>query len=116
MKRVLVIEDDPDMAELLGHMIQMNGHEPAVFIAADEALADARANPPDAILIDIMMEQMDGWTMCEWLRQITDAPVAFISAWRTGENAERAKTMGARFITKPLSHYDLGRELNLMLG
>lgn len=112
----MVIEDDPDMAELLGHMVQMNGYEPAVFIVVDEALADARANPPDAILLDIMMEGTDGWTLCEWLREITSAPIAFVTAWRTGENAERAKAMGARFITKPLSHHDLGKELKAMLG
>lgn len=115
-KRVLVVDDDADTAELLGHMVQMAGYEPVVFIHGEDAVAEVSANPPDVILLDVMMARMDGWTLAGRLRAVTTAPIVFITAWRTGENAQRARELGAEFMTKPLSHTELASRLEKVLG
>lgn len=116
MPRVLVIDDDPDMASLLGQMAQMTGYEPTVVKSSQAVLGAAIETAPDVILLDVMMAGTDGWTIYRQLREITDAPVIFITAWHTAENAEHARELGEAFMTKPLSPTDLSARLRAVLG
>ena len=67
--RVLVVDDNPFIVELLGDLMQVDGYE--VVSAADgpEALAQVAADPPDLILLDIMMPGQDGYAVCRQLKQ-----------------------------------------------
>jgi len=107
MTRVLVVDDDPDMAALLGQMAAMAGYEPTVVKNGEAALEAARDTPPDVVLLDIMMSGLDGWAVYDRLRAVTVAPVVFVTAWHTAENAARARDLGEGFMTKPLSPEDL---------
>jgi len=117
MPLILIVDDDPDMAELLGHMTDILGYEHQYVPTGAEALEACRTNPPDAIVLDVMLEETDGWAVFRQLMPITNAPIIFITAWRTGENRLKAEAMRADgFLAKPISHQDFAAQLKAVLG
>ncbi len=115
MPRILVIDDDPDTVQLLAHMVALGGYAVDQAQTAAQALELVRTHPPDAIVLDVMMYDTDGWTLFHQLRALTDAPVTFLTAWRTGENAERARNLNAAFLAKPISLQTLMKQITSML-
>ena len=100
---ILVVDDDPDMLTLLGRMVELSGYEVAQAHNAVEALRLIAERTPDVIILDIMMSNIDGWTLYAKLREMIASPVIFLTAWRTGENAQRARDLGERFASKPIA-------------
>jgi len=117
MTSILIVDDDPDMAELLGHMADILGYEHRFVRTGVEALAAIAARQPDAIILDVMLEETDGWRLFDQLQPATKAPIIFITAWRTGENRLRANALRADgFLAKPISHQDFAAALSRVLG
>lgn len=117
MTSILVVDDDPDMAELLGHMADILGYEHRFVRTGAEALAAIAARQPDAIILDVMLEETDGWRLFDQLQPATKAPIIFITAWRTGENRLKANALRADgFLAKPISHQDFAAALARVLG
>jgi two-component system OmpR family response regulator len=117
MTFILLVDDDPDMAELLGHMTDILGYEHQFVRTAAEAVAACQARPPDAIVLDVMLEETDGWALFRRLESVTQAPIVFITAWRTGENRRKAEALRADgFLAKPISHQDYAAALERVLG
>ncbi len=117
MTSILIVDDDPDMAELLGHMTDILGFEHRFVRTGPEALAACAERQPDAIVLDVMLEETDGFTLYEQLKPATEAPIIFITAWRTGENRARAQGLRADgFLAKPISHQDFAEVLGRVLG
>ena len=117
MTSILIVDDDPDMAELLGHMTDILGYEHRFVRTGAEALAACAEQQPDAIVLDVMLEETDGWTLYEKLQPATEAPIIFITAWRTGENRLRAQGLRADgFLAKPISHQDYAAQLKAVIG
>ena len=117
MTSILIVDDDPDMAELLGHMSDILGYEHRFVRTGVEALAACAERQPDAIVLDIMLEETDGWALYHKLQPVTAAPIIFITAWRTGENRARAEGLQADgFLAKPISHQDFAAALERVLG
>jgi two-component system OmpR family response regulator len=117
MTRVLIVDDDPDMAELLGHMTDILGFEHQFVQTGAEAIAACRQYQPDVIVLDVMLEETDGWAVYKQLAPITHSPIIFITAWRTGENRQRAEALLADgFLAKPISHQDFSNQLKRVLG
>jgi len=109
-KRVLVVEDDPDSCEAFCTALRDFGFEPVAARTGKEALAILRdAAPPDAILLDLLMPEMDGWQFRR--EQLSDPslariPVIAISAATLARNS--ALAFGARtFLGKPVDFDDL---------
>lgn len=100
--KILVIEDDVDEVDLIRFQLQEAGYN--VFTATNgmEGLRQAYACRPDVILLDVMMPDMNGWTVCERLRKLTDAPIIFISALDHEKYIIQGLGMGADdYIGKP---------------
>jgi two-component system OmpR family response regulator len=117
MTSILIVDDDPDMAELLGHMTDILGYEHRFVRTGAEALAACAERQPDAIVLDVMLEETDGWKLYEKLKPATQAPIIFITAWRTGENRARAQGLRADgFLAKPISHQDFAAALQRVIG
>ena len=117
MTYILLVDDDPDMAELLGHMTDILGFEHQFVRTGVEAVAACQARSPDAIVLDVMLEETDGWALYRQLEVVTQAPIVFITAWRTGENRRKAEALRADgFLAKPISHQDFAAELTKVLG
>jgi len=92
---LLIIDDDPDMAELLGHMADVLGHAHEYVPNSARAFEAIHREPPDVIVLDVMLEDTDGWAVYRELVPITRAPIIFITAFRTSENRRRAEQMAA---------------------
>ena len=117
MARILIIDDDPDMAELLGHMTDILGHEHEYVPNGQEAIEICSQRPPDLVVLDIMLEGTDGWAVYDQLAPATEMPIVFITAWKTGENRLRAKDLQADgFLAKPISHQEYAQVVEEALG
>ena len=108
---ILVVDDTPDNLRLLSAMLTQLGYEVRKVINGQTALKTARAAPPDLILLDIMMPDMNGYEVCQHLKaweQTRDIPVIFISA--LDEVLDKVKAFavgGVDYITKPFSEEEV---------
>ena len=66
--RILVAEDDRDIADLISHYLRKQGWEPHVVAAGDEAVAYARRHPVDLVVLDLMLPGLSGLEVCRMLR------------------------------------------------
>jgi DNA-binding response OmpR family regulator len=113
MALVLVVDDEPDIRELVRINLEQAGHR--VLTAADgaEALARVREETPDALFLDIRMPGVDGWAVLEELkagslRDLSEIPVFMMTAADEPESRLRGGIHGAlQYITKPFDPRDL---------
>ncbi|HEV8536589.1 MAG TPA: response regulator [Candidatus Limnocylindria bacterium] len=107
-KRVLVVDDDPDIRELLFTALEDDGFEVVPAANGQEALAIIRTFRPDVIVLDLMMPVMDGWQFASELRARGDGeiPIVLLSAAR--DLRTHAKTLSAaEIIEKPFDLSEL---------
>ena len=106
-KSVLVVEDDEDIRELVSYHLLKEGYQVASVASGEEALAIAEGQPPDLILLDVMLPGVDGMTVCQKLRAVPGtADIAVVMLTAKGEEADivRGLNLGATdYITKPFS-------------
>jgi two-component system alkaline phosphatase synthesis response regulator PhoP len=108
---ILVVDDNEHNLELIqAYLDELGG---AVRVARDgsEALESIAANPPDIVLLDIMMPRMSGYQVCERIKQnpsTRDIPVVMVTALNEVGDVERAVDAGADdFLTKPVNKLEL---------
>ncbi len=119
MAKVLVVDDEPDVINLVAFIFRKSGHE--VLTAGDgwTALTQARLNVPEVIILDVMLPEMDGFTVCEILRReqaTADVPIILLTA----RSSELCRVIGLDagandYITKPFSPHDLERRVESLL-
>lgn len=105
---ILVIDDEPDMLQLLKRILESEGYR--VIVAADGlyGLTLVREAKPDLILLDIMMPGPNGFMVLDSIRQYSDAPVIMVTAKRDIESLQKTLTLGADdYIKKPFSPVEL---------
>jgi DNA-binding response OmpR family regulator len=112
---VLVVEDDPAIRALLQDVLRDSGYTVAIAETGDQALEQMREQPPDLVLLDLMLPGMDGWTFLrtrERDRQLATVPILVISAvGPTGTG--HAQELGAPvFLHKPFDVSELLAEVN----
>jgi two-component system cell cycle response regulator len=118
--KVLCVDDEPSIRELLHHLLTAEGYE--VVTAGDgmEALAVAQKEQPDLILLDIMMPKLDGMETCRRLRQepaTRNVRVIILTAYDMRERLEEAITAGADdFLGKPIDLTELRIRVRSMLS
>jgi two-component system, sensor histidine kinase and response regulator len=102
---IMVVDDNPANLRLLEDMLRRQGHEVHSFPRGRLALAAAARNPPDLMLLDINMPEMDGYEVCERLRSTEQGlgiPVIFLSAMSEIEDKMKAFQAGAvDYVSKP---------------
>lgn len=104
MKTILIIEDDLDIQEMLQFFLEDQGYQ---VLAADNGIDGVikfRKEKPDLLLLDIMLPKMDGYSVCEMIRQESEVPVIMISA--LGSEEDQLKGFELRiddYIPKPIS-------------
>jgi sigma-B regulation protein RsbU (phosphoserine phosphatase) len=104
-KSILIVDDTPANLRLLSQMLAEQGYHVRPVPDGPLALAAVRAEPPDLILLDIRMPEMDGYQVCEQLKadaQTCDIPIIFISALDAAQDKVRAfHAGGVDYVTKP---------------
>ena len=105
---ILLIEDDEALAQLVQLLLERAGYKVHVAYNGESGLRLARQNPPDQVLLDILMPDMDGWHVYESLRHVTDAPVLFLTALGDEHNITYGLGLGADdYIVKPFGYKEL---------
>ncbi len=111
MSKVLIVEDDDDIAELMAHALTKAGHETERAASGREALARARDARPDAIVLDLMLPGVDGLQVCRTLRDgVGTATIPIIMVTARAEEADRIRglDLGADdYLPKPFSPREL---------
>jgi CheY-like chemotaxis protein len=95
-KRVLVVDDDPSIRELLSAALEDDGYEVVPAANGQDALAICARWRPDVIVLDLMMPVMDGWTFAKRLKEVDDIPIVVLSA--ANDLERHAKNLGAAFV------------------
>lgn len=106
-KKILIVDDEPNILLSLDFLMKKNGY--SVFIARDgeEAINIINREKPDTIILDIMMPKVDGYEVCQYVKQhdeYSKAKVIFLSAKSKESDLQKGYEMGADlYLTKPFS-------------
>ena len=117
---VLIVEDEPNIVISLEFLMKKAGFEVAVARDGEAALEAIRSGRPDLVLLDVMLPRLNGYQVCESVRNDPDlGGVKIIMLTAKGRDAERDKGMalGANaYITKPFSTRDVVDKVRSLLG
>jgi CheY-like chemotaxis protein len=118
--RVLCIDDEPGVVELVGLILKSQNIQVEGANSGQEALEIMRHNPPDAVLLDVMMPEMDGWEVYKQMRADEDLkkiPVIIVTARNSSfeEIIARERTGIKDYVTKPFLPNDLRKSLARVL-
>lgn len=110
--RVLVVDDNTGIQELLDMGLSSLGFEVVCAANAAEGIAKFLETRPDAVLVDVLMPGMDGYELCQRLRELTDVPIIIVSALRNEAEIIKGLDAGADdYVTKPFSVNELTARL-----
>lgn len=115
-RRVLVVDDDLEMLNLLRLILQGGGYEVVEASDGRAALRAAYEHHPDAILLDIMMPDLDGFEVCNRLREMSDVPIVFVTAKSNLDDLVRGFSLGGDdYVVKPFQAAELLSRLEAVL-
>ena len=115
-QKVLVVEDDSNIAELLRLYLQKDGFEVSHAADGGKAVEMAREIQPDLVLLDIMLPVMDGWQVCRELRKTMKMPIIMLTAKGETEDKVSGLEMGADdYIVKPFEVKELLARVHAVL-
>jgi len=117
--RILIVEDDPDIAQLVGHYLAKAGYTTERIASGRDAIASIAAKPPDLLILDLMLPQVDGLEVCRAVRSDKHtAAVPIIMLTARGEESERivGLELGADdYLAKPFSPNELVARVRALL-
>ena len=117
---VLIVDDDPRIREFVRVNLEMDGFAVREAGSADEGLAALEDEPPDLILLDVMMPKVDGWEMLQRVRErhgVDSIQVIMFSGQVDDDGADQAQAGGAQaFVGKPFNPQDLVTRAKDLLG
>jgi two-component system, OmpR family, alkaline phosphatase synthesis response regulator PhoP len=119
LKRILIIEDDRDIVELVRYNLANEGFDVTAVADGSAALASLRKNTPDVVILDLMLPKMPGLEVCKEIRRdpaLNRLPILMLTA--RGEEADRVigLEMGADdYVTKPFSPRELAARIKALL-
>jgi two-component system alkaline phosphatase synthesis response regulator PhoP len=124
-KRILVVDDEPDFASIVQGNLEKEGFKVDVAYNGVEGLEKVRANPPDAIVLDVMMPEKDGYEVCKELKadeKYRDIPVILLTAVGSHVTSTRythydgMSTEADDYISKPASAEEITKSIKRLVG
>ena len=117
---VLVVEDDPEINALVGAYAQMCGFEYRAALDGNTAIREAAMRTPDAVILDLMLPDVDGFEVCRRLRKeraTSEVPIIILSALSDEKDKRRGRECGANeYLTKPFDPDQLMNTLSAHAG
>jgi len=115
--RVLVVDDEPNIRELVQVALKFHGCSVTTAVNGSDALRQAEASPPDLIVLDVMLPDMDGFEVCRRLRAGgNEVPVIFLTARDTSSDTVTGLAIGGDdYVTKPFSVEALAARVRAVL-
>lgn len=118
-ERILIVEDDPDLLALFAGCAKDWGYEALVAQSGEEGLQMAQTQPPDLVLLDILLPTMKGREVCARLKadpQTRDIPVIFLTALKLEDHVKAGLELGAEvYLTKPWDAEELKTSIHTCL-
>ena len=106
--KIMVVDDDPNIRELVRLYLEKEGFEVACAERGDEAVKAFRASPPNLMLLDVMLPGMDGWQVCREVRKISNIPIIMLTAKDETFDKVLGLELGADdYIVKPFDMKEL---------
>lgn len=115
--RVLVVEDDQSLRDVITEALQEDGYVVDAARNGQAGLELAQHSPPDLVIVDLMMPQMDGEQFCSAVRQIeclASVPIIVVSAARTADDVG-VRLGASAALRKPFDLFELTRHVNALL-
>jgi DNA-binding response OmpR family regulator len=113
---LLVIEDDRPFCELVEFGLSRKGFQVEVAHNAMTGLQKAYALHPDAVILDIMLPDLDGWQTCARLREMSEVPIIMLTALGATEDVVKGLTLGAdNYLVKPVTIEELAAHIQAIL-
>ncbi len=115
--KILVIDDDPGLLTLLKMGLGRGEFEIVTAQGGEEGLRKAYSTHPDAVILDIMMPKIDGWTICQRLRQVCDSPIIMLTGRSSTEDVVKGLSLGADdYVLKPCRLEELKARLRKVIS
>jgi DNA-binding response OmpR family regulator len=110
-KKILIVDDEPSIIVALQFLMEQNGYETLVAFSGEEAMEVVAHHRPDLILLDIMLPVVDGFEVCQRVREKADwkdIRIVLVTALDRESNVAKGLALGAdAYITKPFANADL---------
>ncbi len=123
-KRILIVDDEPDFCTIVQVQLEKEGFEVELAYNGEEGLEKIRANPPDVIVLDVMMPGKDGYEVCKELKadeKYADIPVILLTAVASHvtstrySHADGMSTEADDYIAKPASAEEITQSIRRLL-
>ena len=118
-KRILIVDDDPHITDMLGIMLELHGYQVQKAHGTAQGMAAVAADPPDAIVVDMMMPHVSGIELCRYIRRdpaTANLPVIFFSARANENHIQQAMLAGATaYLKKTVSREEILRVVDSAL-
>ena len=114
--RLLLVEDDPEIARIIRDMLERENYEVTWATTGLEGWEDFQSTSYDLVLVDLMIPEMDGLTLCQNIRWKSDVPIMIISARKEDEDKVEGLELGADdYLAKPFSLIELKARIESLL-
>lgn len=114
-RKIVIIEDEPDTAEMYAEMMRISGYEVVKFFGGSSAVAQIAEQKPSAVVLDLMMPDMSGLEVLQYMKaepNLSDIPVVIVSAKTLPTDIDEGLKAGASvYLTKPVSFSDLKKAI-----
>ena len=115
-KKILVVDDDPNISDLLKIYLEKEGYEVKVASDGAEGVSFFKMYEPDLVLLDIMLPQKDGWQVCREIREVSSKPIIMITAKGEAFDTVLGLELGADdYVTKPFDMKVLSARIKAVL-
>lgn len=100
--KILVVDDDPILAELVSYILRAEGYDVAIANDGEDGLGKFRAMQPDLVVLDVTMPEIDGFEVCKRIRSVSGVPIIMLTAQGSEEAIVHGLDLGADdYVTKP---------------
>ncbi|MEY2532393.1 MAG: hypothetical protein QOF29_303, partial [bacterium] len=107
-RHILLVDDEDDLRRILRRFLEIDGYAVTEATNGEAAIQELHRRPPDLVLLDILMPGVDGWTVLERIRDVSDVPVLILSARAAELDKVRGLHAGADdYVTKPFGRHEV---------